>query len=122
LPGSFLPSGATAPVNLAALQAAGIGPSPAGPWSGGQYVVLADGSFARWTGATWIARWQAVVPGVSPTPGTWLPAGVAPPDDLQMLLDSGFQPADPTAWTSGEFVILGDNGAAVWNGTTWYLT
>ena len=122
LPGLFLPGNSTPPAALAALVATNVAPSNPAAWVLGEYVVLGDGSFARWTGATWIARWQAVVRGVSPTPGTWLPAGVAPPDDLQMLLDSGFQPADPAAWTSGEFVILGDNSAAVWNGTSWYLT
>lgn len=51
-PGSFTPSGATAPYNLATLQDFGaLGETTA--WTTGQYVVLGDGSFAHWTGAAW---------------------------------------------------------------------
>lgn len=52
VPGSFGPTGATAPyalTNLISLGALGN----AGAWTTGQYVVLGDGSYAHWTGTTW---------------------------------------------------------------------
>lgn len=52
-PGTFTPSGATAPANLAALS--GITASPATAWIATQYVVLGDASQAHWTGSAWAA-------------------------------------------------------------------
>lgn len=52
-PGSFTPSGATPPANLAALT--GITASPSSAWTTGQYIVLGDGSHAHWTGTAWAA-------------------------------------------------------------------
>lgn len=51
-PGSFMPTGATVPINLAALQAMGsLGETTA--WTTGEYVVLGDTSDAYWGGASW---------------------------------------------------------------------
>lgn len=51
-PGAFTPTGATPPYNLTTLQSFGaLGQTMA--WTTGQYVVLGDGSFARWTGTAW---------------------------------------------------------------------
>ncbi|AOQ27066.1 hypothetical protein SEA_BRATAYLOR_16 [Streptomyces phage Brataylor] len=59
-PGSWLPSGAVAPANLAALQGSSVTPSPdATAWTTGQYVDLGDGSDAYWDGDSW-ASGQAV--------------------------------------------------------------
>jgi len=52
-PGSFTPSGADAPANLAAMS--GITASPATAWTTGQNVVLDDGSLAHWTSSAWAA-------------------------------------------------------------------
>ena len=52
-PGTFTPTGAAAPANLAAL--AGVTASPATAWSTGQHVVLGDASHAHWTGTAWAA-------------------------------------------------------------------
>lgn len=52
VPGSFGPTGATAPYALANLIALGA-LGNAGAWTVGQYVVLGDGSFAHWTGSAW---------------------------------------------------------------------
>lgn len=49
-PGSFTPTGATPPANLAAL--ANITASPTTKWTTGQYVTLGDGSKAHWAGST----------------------------------------------------------------------
>ena len=55
------------------------------------------------------------------TPGTWTPANSAPPASWPSL--TGHQPpitASPnTAWTTGEYVVLGDETKAHWDGTVW---
>jgi hypothetical protein len=50
-PGSFTPSGSTAPANLAGMS--GITASPTSAWTTGQYVVLGDSSDAYWNGTAW---------------------------------------------------------------------
>lgn len=52
-PGSFTPSGAVLPANLAAM--AGIVATPTTAWTTGQRVVLGDGGTAHWTGTAWAA-------------------------------------------------------------------
>lgn len=52
-PGSYTPSGADLPIDLAAL--AGVTASPATAWTTGQYVELDDGSKAHWTSSAWAA-------------------------------------------------------------------
>jgi hypothetical protein len=51
--GTFTPAGATPPANLAKL--AGVTAAPATAWTVGQYVLLADGTKAHWTGTAWAA-------------------------------------------------------------------
>jgi hypothetical protein len=54
-PGSFTPTGADPPANLAALNAAGITASPGTAWTTGQHVVLGDATHAHWDGtAPWV--------------------------------------------------------------------
>jgi hypothetical protein len=50
-PGTFTPSGATAPANLAAMS--GITASPTTAWTTGQYVTLGDSTNAYWDGSAW---------------------------------------------------------------------
>jgi hypothetical protein len=57
--GTFTPAGATPPANLAAM--AGVVANPATAWTTGQYVLLADGTKANWTGAAWAAGSHALV-------------------------------------------------------------
>ncbi|MFI5863562.1 hypothetical protein [Streptomyces sp. NPDC051546] len=52
-PGSFTPSGATAPANLAALSS--VVASPTTAWTTGQRVILGDASLAHWSGTAWVA-------------------------------------------------------------------
>jgi hypothetical protein len=52
-PGTFTPTGASAPENLAAMS--GITASPATVWTTGQSVVLGDASHAHWNGTAWVA-------------------------------------------------------------------
>ena len=51
------------------------------------------------------------------TPGTWTPAGAAPPADFAAIGSIVATPA--TAWITGEYVVLGDASEASWNGTAW---
>jgi hypothetical protein len=53
-PGTFTPSGATTPANLAGLT--GVTASPATAWTTGQHVILGDATHAHWDGtAPWVA-------------------------------------------------------------------
>jgi len=49
--GTFTPSGATPPANFAALT--GVTASPATAWTTGQFIQLADGTRANWSGTAW---------------------------------------------------------------------
>lgn len=57
----------------------------------------------------------------SGSPGTWTPAGATPPATLAAL--TGAAPpiaATPaTAWTTGQYVALGDATHAHWSGAAW---
>ncbi|MFI5840547.1 hypothetical protein ACIA8K_12645 [Catenuloplanes sp. NPDC051500] len=50
-------------------------------------------------------------------PGTFTPSGSATPANLAAMADVDASPT--TAWTSGQYVILGDASNAYWNGTAW---
>jgi hypothetical protein len=50
-PGSFTPTGATTPANIAAL--ATVTASPLSAWTTGQHVVLGDASHAHWDSDSW---------------------------------------------------------------------
>ncbi|MFJ6680588.1 phage tail tube protein [Streptomyces werraensis] len=51
------------------------------------------------------------------TPGTFTPAGTTAPFDLA---DLDLVTADPTtAWTTGQYVVLGDGTEAHWDGADW---
>ena len=52
-PGTFEPTGATAPANLADLDDVTAEPTTA--WTTGQHVVLGDNSQAYWNGTAWVA-------------------------------------------------------------------
>jgi len=52
-PGTFTPSGATAPADLAGL--ASVVATPPTPWTTGQHVILGDASHASWNGTAWVA-------------------------------------------------------------------
>jgi hypothetical protein len=55
-PGHFTPAGSAPPANLAAMSGPpAITASPTTAWTTGEYVVLADGTNANWTGTNWVA-------------------------------------------------------------------
>lgn len=131
-PGSFTPSGALPPANLAALKAdpvvgdAGTA-KPTTAWVTGDYVVLGDASQAYWDGAAWMAGKAPVVALTGVTagnPGSFAPANAPIPANLAALKadavvgDAGTS-KPTTAWVTGEHVVLGDASQANWNGTMW---
>lgn len=53
------------------------------------------------------------------TPGTFTPAGGVRPVDLAALQASAVVATPATAWTAGQYVILGDGSFAHWDGDSW---
>jgi hypothetical protein len=53
------------------------------------------------------------------TPGTFTPAGASIPADFAALGAVVATPA--TAWTTGQYVALGDTTHASWNATAWIV-
>lgn len=51
------------------------------------------------------------------TPGTFTPAGATPPANLAAM--SGITATPATAWTTGQYVALGDVSHAHWDGSAW---
>lgn len=50
-------------------------------------------------------------------PGAYTPSGAQPPYALADL--TGIEADPATAWTTGQYVLLGDGSQASWNGTAW---
>jgi hypothetical protein len=118
-PGSFSPSGAVVPADLAAMST--ITASPATPWTTGQYVALGDGSNAYWNGTAWSAGESPAASGATAgEPGSFTPAGADAPANLAAMNAGGGITASPsTAWATDKYVVLDDNSKAYWNGSTW---
>lgn len=53
------------------------------------------------------------------TPGSWTPAGTAPPADLADLQASAIVANPATAWVTGTYVRPADNSHAHWTGSAW---
>jgi hypothetical protein len=54
-PGTWTPSGSTAPATLTELQAGAVAANPVTAWTTGQYAPLADASHVHWTSTAWAA-------------------------------------------------------------------
>lgn len=113
-----------------------------GGWGSGPYNVVAgeggaasplavpmgndDHLLIRWTGIAPPEPQDDPIPsGPEPTtassgtPGTWEPPGSYALANLSALQASSVT-ADPTgAWSTGEYVVLGDNSHAHWDGSAW---
>lgn len=50
-------------------------------------------------------------------PGSWTPAGSTAPADLAACASVTASPA--TAWTTGQYVVTGDNAHVHWGGSAW---
>jgi hypothetical protein len=125
-PGAFTPAGANRPADLAALQASSISATPSTNWDADSYVILDDGSRARWNGTAWVA-WSESGATLSTgatagTPGTWTPPGSEAPETVAELQASDIVASPATAWTTGQNVqtqTAGAPGQAHWSGTAW---
>lgn len=53
------------------------------------------------------------------SPGVWTPTGAVRPDDLAELQAGAYTASPLIAWTTGQFVILGDGSFAHWDGDSW---
>jgi len=54
---------------------------------------------------------------IAGTPGTFTPEGSTPPFDLAAMAPIVASPI--AAWTTGQFVMMGNNNSCHWNGTNW---
>ena len=133
---AFTPAGSAAPANLTDLQNAGITPVPGTAWVDGQdFVDTADGARQSWDGTAWVAWTPVLTHLIEPTGLNALEwgfgpvgQGLAPPQVLANLqglgAGVGTAPVDQDgntvgAFTAGQFVTLGDNTHAFWDGTQW---
>jgi hypothetical protein len=68
---------------------------------------------------SWTAPGQVLATGAGPGTGlgTFTPAGATPPQNFAALTGVVANPA--TAWTSGQYIQLGDGSRANWSGTAW---
>jgi|SRR5262245_13048955 len=79
--------------------------------------VTIDGSFSA-NGSWSRIAWGAVATGAGPSVlGGFTPAGAVAPANLAAM--TGITATPATAWTTGQFVLLGDGTKAHWNGTAW---
>jgi hypothetical protein len=121
-PAVLTPADASLPANLSALIALGD-LDQSTDWTVGQYILLADGSHAFWSGETW-AEGNAPVTVVDATtatagtPGTFSPSGATVPGNLALMEDITASPT--TLWTIGQYVELGDSTRAYYTGTVWH--
>jgi hypothetical protein len=96
-------------------------------WSGQAYLDAsidcpANGPIAvsgDWVAAgAWTRAWTALATGATAgAPGTFTPPGNVTPTNLAQL--TGVTASPGTAWTTGQYVHLGDGSNAYWNGTAW---
>lgn len=120
-PATFNPVNATRPADLAEIRTLGA-LGNVGAWQSGQHVILRDGTYAYWDGDSW-EEGSAPAPQVNPTgatagsPGTFTPSGATPPATLAAM--SGITANPTTAWTAGQYVVLGNSTLAHWSGTAW---
>lgn len=69
----------------------------------------------------WTTPGMVAATGASPGTGmgTYTPAGAAPPANLAALQAGGITASPATAWTTGQFIVLGDGSLAHWTGSAW---
>ncbi|KTR76188.1 hypothetical protein NS234_12230 [Microbacterium oxydans] len=70
-------------------------------------------------------QWGPAIPGSIPatgvnagTPGSFTPAGAAAPATLAALQALGAL-GETTAWTTGQYIVLGNSSQAHWDGDSW---
>jgi hypothetical protein len=69
------------------------------------------------SGSGWSNNGPPATGATAGTPGTFTPAGADSPDKLAEL--TGVTAVPATAWTTGQYVLLGDGTFAHWSSTAW---
>jgi hypothetical protein len=122
MPGPWLPRGVPAPANEADLRANPPIRSANFPWSEGTWVETADGAKWHWDGATWVAgeipTTVAATGATAGSPGSWTPPGplTRPPTNRNA---ANFIHLTDAAWTTGQYIVCGDNSQLYWDGSAW---
>ena len=124
---AFTPIPSSVPEDLAALQAA-LTLSPSRAFTAAEFASTGDGVRQTWDGAAW-SNWVPTIAFLIPPSGTgameWFfgPAGygLTPPQVIGDLTTTIAVEADGSAvnMVSGNFVTLGDNTHAFWDGAAW---
>lgn len=70
-------------------------------------------------GCDCVASGPAATGATAGSPGTWTPVNSYPPETLAQLQAGSITASPATAWTTGQYVILGNETLAKWNGTAW---
>lgn len=70
-------------------------------------------------GCSCLASGPAATGATAGSPATLTPADSYPPADLAAAIALPLTATPSTAWTTGQYVVLGDDSYAHWNGTTW---
>lgn len=70
-------------------------------------------------GCTCLASGPAPTGATAGTPGVWTPVDSYPAADLAALIAGSITASPATAWTAGQYVVLGDGSHAHWSGTAW---
>ena len=66
-----------------------------------------------------VASGPAAAGATAGTPGTWTPVDSYPPADFETLTTDDPTASPNTAWTTGQYVVLGDGTQAHWDGSAW---
>lgn len=69
------------------------------------------------SGCSCVASGPAATGATAGTPGTWTPVDSYAPENLAAT--TGITASPATAWTAGQYVVLGDDTHAHWTGTAW---
>lgn len=65
----------------------------------------------------WSNNGPAATGATAGIPGVWTPAGAEAPNKFTQMNSVTASPA--TAWTTGQYVVLGDGSKAHWGGAAW---
>jgi len=65
----------------------------------------------------WSNEGPAATGATAGAPGTWTPANSEAPDKFTQIAGVTATPA--TAWTTGQYMVLGDGSFAHWGGAAW---
>lgn len=89
------------------------------PWASGDHYLGRLTDVAPPEPGDCIASGPPAASATAGTPGTWGPVDSYPPADLEELQDSAPTASPTAAWSTGQYVVLGDGSTAHWSGSAW---